>query len=340
MPSAAELVIADFGITDPYYNLAAEEYLYNHCGENTTILMLWQNRRTVVIGQNQSAYTQCDISRIKADKVRIARRKSGGGAVYHDDGNLNFTFISRWDEGVCGRNMDIVCRALSRLGINAEPTGRNDITVQGKKVSGNAFYRDDYKICHHGTLLVDTDRDMMYGVLDVPADKWQGKGIDSARGRTINLKEINSDITVQKLKQSLAEVMAEEYCGAEIMRWESLSDFADMGEIEALAQMYGSDGWIYGRDFDETLRIKRRFGWGEAEIRVRLQHNRIEDCAIFSDCMEAEIISEISELIKGTDFDSGALNKAFETIITEGLSDMQREIACCVKMLLLSETAF
>ena len=157
----ADLILIRSSSLNPYENLGLEEYLTTHTKPCQCILYLWQNAPTVVIGRNQNCWAECRLDAMKEDGVLLARRLSGGGAVYHDLGNVNFTFMARTPLYSVERHLDVILTALSYLGIRGEKTGRNDLTVQGKKFSGNAFYRQGEYCCHHGTLLLDTDAGAM-----------------------------------------------------------------------------------------------------------------------------------------------------------------------------------
>lgn len=340
MESVSKFIYVDLGITNPFMNLAVEEYLYNNYKKDTFVMILWQNQRSVVIGQNQSVYSQCNLSHIKNSDIFIIRRKSGGGAVYHDLGNLNYTFISSNYNGVCEHNMRRVCSVLNRLGITAEISGRNDIIAEGKKISGNAFYADDEKICHHGTLLVNANLNEMYEVLTVSEEKWLDKGIDSVKSRTINIKDIDSSITVEKVKRYFRNILSSEIEYGEIVQYSKIYDFnANMEEILQLYKVYSSTDWIFEKNFHETMIAKQKFNWGNVEIHVLLQDNVITKCCIFSDALETSLIKKISMDLNNQSFDSVSLQKAFDAFCNDRWTDVQKTIANDIKELLLSETA-
>lgn len=187
---------------NPYYNLALEEDLFFKCAEDEMILYLWKNSNTAVIGKNQNAWRECNVTKIEKDDVVLVRRMSGGGAVFHDTGNLNFTFICHRKNYDVDRQLGVIIDALKPFGIYAKKTGRNDIQVNGKKFSGNAFYQRGERCYHHGTLMVDVDTERLSKYLTVSKAKLQSKGVESVKSRVTNLVELQP-ISIEELKNSI-----------------------------------------------------------------------------------------------------------------------------------------
>lgn len=303
-----KLRIVDLGIVDPYLNLAIEEYLYNYCPEGEHILFLWQNDKSVIFGQGQSVYSQCNVDLVNKMGINIVRRRSGGGAVYHDLGNLNYSIISEYSDSVCAENMSYICKTLQKYGVQANPSGRNDILANGKKFSGNAYVSDGNRICHHGTLLINSDLSVMYDVLNVPEKKWRDKGIDSVRSRTINLSFLNGDITVEGLKNSLKEAFALGLSDDRIFNITSLEGLVDdYDSLKNLQAFYKSDDWIWGKRLGESLTKSKWFQWGNVELELKLERGKISDLCIYSDMMETDIIPSLVDNLRGIPFNRDAV---------------------------------
>lgn len=222
--------------TDPYANLAAERCLFEFANENTAILYLWQNDNTIVIGKNQDVYSECRADEFKAQGGRIVRRMSGGGAVYHDLGNLNFSIITVKLNDSEQKYLDLILRMAENLGIRAEFGGRNDVVCNGRKFSGSAVYDDGEKICRHGTVLVNTDIEKMTYYLTPEREKLNRHGVESVRSRVMNLSEVNPEITVDAVKKSFIEAT-----GAEMLDTEP-----DALSVKKYTELFGSEKWIYG----------------------------------------------------------------------------------------------
>lgn len=184
---------------------AVEEYLFFHCQKEECILYLWQNQHTVVIGRNQNAWAECLTEKLENEGGYLARRLSGGGAVYHDLGNLNFTFLVNKENYNVDRQLEVIQKAVAKFGVCTEKSGRNDILINGRKFSGNAFYKEGSRCYHHGTIMLDVKLDEMSKYLTVSKEKLQSKGVNSVKSRVVNIKELVPDITVDRMKEALRE---------------------------------------------------------------------------------------------------------------------------------------
>ena len=290
--------------TNPHMNLAFEEYMFNNIGEDECILYLWQNGHTVVIGKNQNAYKECKVMELTADDGFLARRPSGGGAVYHDLGNLNFTFITTSKYYDVDKQLEVIVQALMVFGLKAEKSGRNDICIDDKKFSGNAFLKSKNKHYHHGTILVNVDMAQLGKYLNVSNKKLQAKGVDSVRKRVVNLKELNSEITVENMRSELVKAFEIVY-GAKADEIDR--DSMDNRAIQELFEKYNSDEWRFGNTKITDMEISERFSWGEISIHLSLRANIIEAVKVYTDSMEVEIAGKLESLFTNIRFDKNEI---------------------------------
>jgi lipoate-protein ligase A len=350
-------LIVQTGETNPYRNIALEKFLLDVVPPETCILYLWQNRQTVVIGRNQNAWAECRAAELEGEGGFLARRLSGGGAVFHDLGNLNFTFLVPQEDYNLERQSSVILQAVRNLGIEAEMTGRNDIETGGRKFSGNAFYRGERNAYHHGTLLVRADIEAAGRYLSVSREKILSKGVESVRSRIVNLAECKPDITVSSLAGSLRSAFAEVYRvkAEELLLPEPPSaDPALAAEVPAktvpselvppelappelvpqtppledrfpgaaarlveLAAMFSSPEWKYGKNPSFRFKAERRFPWGGVDIRFDVDRNRITGARIFSDAMDSGFILEAAEKLKDCPFEPRAVAEKLAAVDPE-----------------------
>lgn len=303
---------------NPYENLALEEYLLFHTEPGECILYLWQNQHTVVIGKNQNSWKECDVSLLESEEGYLARRLSGGGAVYHDLGNLNFTFLVRTCDYDLEKQLQVIQEAVRSFGIPAEKSGRNDLLVEGRKFSGNAFYESGEFSYHHGTILVTVDTERLSRYLTVSRAKLQSKGVDSVRSRVGNLRELCPDLTIDGMKKAMVQAFEKVY-GLPSEK-KQLSE-EGMAEVLLLKEKYASWDWKYGKRIPFTHRMEKRFSWGEVELSLRVDQGRIREAVLYSDALDTEIF-RISELFKGCLYEREILK---ETLLTKA-SGIQEEI--------------
>lgn len=293
--------------TYPYRNLAIEEFLTLNVKEGECILYLWQNRHTVVIGKNQNCWKECKVAELEKDGGHLVRRLSGGGAVYHDMGNLNFTFCVKEKDYDLGRQLDVVLYAVKLLGIDASRTGRNDITVDGRKFSGNAFLHIGDRCYHHGTIMLNVNSGDMSKYLNVDMKKLQSKGVDSVRSRVANLKEFKPDITVAMMREALLNTFSRVY-GLPVTK----IDEKDLPEknIALLTGKFESWDWKYGRKIPFNHEITERFEWGDVQMQLHVESGVIRDINLYSDAMAQNMISVFSRSLKGLKYDAEVMAKA------------------------------
>ncbi len=279
-------------LTDPYRNLAAEEYLTKNVRPGEPILFLWQNKETVVIGKNQNSYAECNLDKMQKDGVLLSRRLSGGGAVFHDLGNLCFSFISHENDHNVAAQLAIIAEACGEFGIEAEPTGRNDIETLGRKFSGNAFYMIGKNKCHHGTVLISAEKSRLSDYLTVSKTKLQAKGIKSVPSRVVNLCELNEEITPDAFSEALIKA-----CGA------SLCPMPDEDLYSERADAFASPEWLFGEDPEFTDEIKYRTAEGEFTLRLTVRGEIITDCVVYTDSLEPDAAERIRAEVVGKRFE-------------------------------------
>ena len=316
----------------PYHNLAVEKYLTFHVQEGQCILYLWQNRNTVVIGKNQNPHKECNIEKLTEDGGYLVRRLSGGGAVYHDLGNLNFTFCVRKPDYDVSRQLDVILRAVNSLGVPAQKTGRNDLTAEGRKFSGNAFYKSGEFCYHHGTLMMDVDREKLSRYLHVDPEKLKGKGVDSVRSRVVNLKEYCPHITADLLSESLTKAFSEVYGGpAEELDGSFFSDDA-AEEIRKDTEFFSSREWLYGRNLPFTHRLSERYLWGGIEILLQVNHETVEDCICHTDAMDPELAEKVSSCLRKCPYTRETLIAALDRS-ADFSTEQRQQISDVIKLL-------
>lgn len=291
-----QLIYIESGEHNPYRNLAIEEYLLLHCGEKECILYLWQNQRAVVIGRHQDPWRECRVNALERDGGCLARRNSGGGAVYHDLGNLNFTFLTREENYNVKRQLAVVRLALETLGIGVELSGRNDILIDGRKFSGTAVYvRGDLR-CHHGTLMLDVDMTALARYLTVSKEKLDSKGVDSIKSRVKNLRELLPGLTAEGLKKALRLAFEQVYeLDSRAMPVEAF----DARELEMRERRFSSEEWKYGRNFEFQREFSHYFSWGELSLRLQICGGRVMDAAVYSDALRLTLPEVLPACLKG-----------------------------------------
>ena len=291
-----KITYIESGQFHPYKNLAVEEYLLLHCEPQECILYLWQNQNTVVIGRNQNAWKECKVESLEKNGGHLARRLSGGGAVYHDLGNLNFTFLVSKENYSIERQLEVIVRAVQKLGAKAEKSGRNDILIDGKKFSGNAFYEQEEHCYHHGTLMMNVNKEMLSKYLTVSKEKLQSKGVDSVKSRVTNLVDYIPDLTLEALKKALREAFEEVYG---LKSNERKMDDLDQKEIENRTKHFSSWNWLYGRKIDFQYEISKRFPWGQMNIQFQVDQGKIVDVNVYSDSLRPMMIEKLPKYLKG-----------------------------------------
>ena len=294
---------------DPYRNIATEKHLLETVEEGCCILYLWQNQNTVVIGRNQNAWAECRTSLLEQEDGHLARRLSGGGAVFHDTGNLNFTFIMRDEDYDLDRQLQVIQTACAIAGIQAERSGRNDLLADGQKFSGNAFYHSQGKAYHHGTLLIDADMEKLSRYLTPSKAKLEAKGVASVRSRVTNLRALCPTLTCDLMAQYMAQAFAQVYTGTPE---EIHLDAAAQNKINDDAVQLSSWEWLYGPKLPFTFSCENRFSWGSIQLQLQAEGGCIRTVQVFSDAMEWEIAESVANALTDCKFSQDAICNALQ----------------------------
>lgn len=288
--------------TNPYWNIAVENYLVENA--DSIVLYLWKNHRTVVIGQNQNPYSEVNVDALEADGGYLMRRKTGGGAVYHDDGNLNFSFVVPKRLYDLQRQFSVIQRAVESFGLHTELSGRNDILAEGRKFSGNAFSKGLHNDLHHGTLLINGDMSDLARYLKPKPAKLQKHGVSSVRSRVVNLAELNSDITAESIAPRLRDAFFAEY--SDCTEHSEFMDFTEIihcPEVQKLYAEFASDEWLFGRWRNFTAQYTAQFDWGGVELSLSVDQSKhcITDVQIATDALDLGALEKAKKLLVGAD---------------------------------------
>ncbi len=296
---------------NPYRNLAIEECLLEQA-EDAAVLYLWQNENTVVIGRNQNPWKECNTALLEQEGGRLARRQSGGGAVFHDLGNLNFTVLLPREDYDLPRQLSAVGLAMESLGIPATLSGRNDLLAEGKKFSGSAFYKSGSRAYHHGTLLIRADMEKLGRYLTPSRLKLQSKGVDSVRSRVENLCHWRPDLTVEEVKKALQAAFSRVY-GLPL-------EPAAQPEAEKLASFTARNqswDWNYGKKLPFTCTLEGRFPWGGVEISLVVEGGTVRQAKVFTDAMQAQWVEPAQAALEGCPFRPETLCRALTGLESE-----------------------
>lgn len=299
---------------NPYFNLAFEEYLFN-LDDNENYFLLWQNEPTIVVGKHQNTAKEINSEYVKEKGIHVVRRITGGGAVYHDLGNINYSFIiknmKKADYDFSKFTIPII-KALKKFGVESELSGRNDITIDGKKFSGNAQVVKNSKLLHHGTLLFDSKMDELTKALNVSEDKFTSKGVKSVRARVTNIKDyMSEDITVSEFKEMLLKFMFDE--DKELK--EGTLCQKDYDEINSLMEnKYLTWEWNYGKSPEFNVKQSKRFPSGKIETLANVKDGIIQDIKFYGDFFGNGNLEDIQSLLRGVRYEESHIRNALKDV--------------------------
>ncbi|KGR75783.1 lipoate--protein ligase [Ureibacillus sinduriensis] len=306
------------GITDPRINLAIEEFVLRNMDiEKDDFLLFYINQPSIIIGKNQNTIEEINTDYVEDNGIIVVRRLSGGGAVYHDLNNLNFSFLTK-DDGNSFHNYkkftQPVVDALEKLGINAELSGRNDILAEGRKVSGNAQYSTRGRMFSHGTLMFKTDVDAVVSSLKVKKDKIESKGIKSVRSRVGNISDyLKEPMTIQDFRM---EILKSIFGGEDKIQYYELTE-EDWKKIHEISEeRYQKWEWNYGKSPRFNIQKTNRFPSGGIDIRLEVNKGIIEEIKIFGDFFGVGDVADIEELLVGVKYDRTSIAEAMGDIDT------------------------
>ena len=282
---------------DPYENLAIEQFLLEQLQPGQCTLYLWQNQNTVVIGKNQNAWAECRVSLLQEEGGKVARRLSGGGAVFHDLGNLNFTFLVKTEDYDVDKQLSVIAQACGYAGIAVEKSGRNDLLAEGRKFSGNAFYHSQGNSYHHGTLLIASQMDKLQRYLSPSKAKLEAKGVSSVRSRVVNLTELAPGLTVDTMKANMIRAFEQVYG----LKAQPIT-LSDQSRLAQLTAKNGSWEHLFGTPLPFTFQCEDRFPWGGIQLDIQAKGGVIQAVKVYSDAMDWQLPSVIENALTGCRF--------------------------------------
>lgn len=305
------------GITDPKVNLAIEEYILENFGETDSYLLFYVNKPSIIIGRNQNTIEEINTDFVEKEGISVVRRLSGGGAVYHDEQNLNFSFIQK-DDGNSFQNfakfLHPIIEVLNNLGVPAEMQGRNDVAVEGRKVSGNAMFSTKGRMFSHGTLMFDSEIEKVVSALKVRKEKIESKGIKSIRSRVANISEyLEEKISMDEFKELILkhvfEVEDVEDVSEHILTEEDWKNIYEISE-----NRYQKWEWNFGRSPAYNIQASHKFPAGLVDVRLDVQKGMIEHCTIYGDFFGIGNIRDLEEKLTGVRHNKQAIEEALDDI--------------------------
>ena len=290
---------------DPYFNIAAEHELFLGSEEDVH-LFLWQNDASVIIGRNQNLYAECNLPYLREHNIKAVRRFSGGGAVYHDKGNVNFTFITKENCVSQAAFIDIIESSMAGLGIHCEFSGRNDLLYKNQKFSGHAYYTDEDNYMYHGTILVNVDLAQLEKALTPSKLKLKSRGIESVKSRVINLSEVNSSITTRSVMDSLIEAF-----GARNIEYISKENLEP-----PLEKLLSSDEWLYAQSPKFDIELERKFSFGNILVYITITEHLIQSIKIYTDSLKPYDFKACEDELRGKNFTEQAVWDCITNTVT------------------------
>ena len=319
-----ELIYLETGSTDAAYNLAFEEFVHTH-KRNHDYLILWQNKNAVIVGRNQNTEAEIDRPFVQANQIQVIRRNTGGGTVYHDLGNLNYSFITDAngiDRTTLDHFLTPVVSALQNLGLNVSASGRNDILVSGKKVSGTAQFLHKGRVLHHGTLLFDSNTEVLAQALNPDPTKFQSKGVSSVRSRVGNIRNhLQQDMSISDFWAHIKHSLS-----SENLSHSTLSDLELQKILEIKQNKYDTWQWNYGKSPNYQFQTKKRWQGGLLDIQLSAENSKISAIQICGDFLCWKPVSELERILLGCPIERAALNSVLDKVtLSDYLGSISRD---------------
>lgn len=309
---------------NPFLNLAKELCLLYGPNKYEKSLFLWQNSPTVVIGKHQNPYKECNLEYMNKHNITLARRCTGGGAVYQDLGNTNWTFVDSVFDPVS--NTSLICSALSNFGVIGTQTGRNDVEVNGRKVSGSAFRKTIGKSIHHGTLLVDVNLDNMNSCLSPDNKKLEAKGVDSVRSRVLNLKELSPEITHSAFCEALIGEFRKRFCDCSVT-WLDEESLMKDPDVRVRYETLVSREWLFGSCSSASITASKKFDFGLFDVIMHMEKGGVKSCKVHSDCLYTDIVEELEQCVNAIAMNYSSKERALKKFVDLRKTPKEKQIA-------------
>lgn len=318
---------------NPHLNLATEEWIFHNLDPSQQILFLWRNEETVVIGRNQNPWSECNLAKMKEDKVHLARRTTGGGAVFHDLGNTNFTFLSPKESYKRENNVQVIFNALKNFGIQGEASGRNDLLIPfhdgPRKFSGSAYREKKDRAFHHGTLLMHTDLARLGNYLTPNPKKLQAKGKESVRARVANLNEVAASINHDNLVSPMIKAFEDFYGAKAEIESLTMQSLQQIPELKSQYDQLSSWEWLYGNTLEFNHKMDDYLSLGFFDVHFKVEDGQIKDLKFYTDCLYPTVIDEITEALRDKPYKGETVNAEMSAVIAAypdlqaGLSELR-----------------
>lgn len=318
---------------NPHLNLATEEWIFHNLDPSMQILFLWRNEETVVIGRNQNPWSECNLAKMKTDKVHLARRTTGGGAVFHDLGNTNFTFLSPKESYKRENNIAIILNALKNFGIHGEASGRNDLLIPfhdgPRKFSGSAYREKRDRAFHHGTLLLKANLTRLGEYLTPNPKKLQAKGKESVRARVANLSEVTPGLDHDQIVTAMAQSFENFYGGKAEVESLAMSSLQQIPELKTQYEELSSFEWLYGRTLEFSHKMDEYLTLGFFDFHFKVEDAIVKDLQVYTDCLYPLLIEDLTQALKGQVYKGASFREALQMLQgkypeqTEGIQELE-----------------